>query len=121
MLAALFCILPVALHAQDNHQQVMRGGPGVRVMHLVNHGLWVHLEWNAGDLPLHIAGYNVYRSRVPGGPYRKITSRLDRRTFFKDYGVRQGRTYYYVTTAVNSRGLESRYSNEANAYIPYTY
>ena len=128
--AALFCILPVVLQAQNNSSQVYGNGPGLRVMHAVNHGLWVHLKWNEGDSPLytagddsriHIAGYNVYRSRVPGGPYRKINPKLDHKTFFKDYGVTQGRRYYYVTTAVNSRGRESRYSNEANVDIPYTY
>jgi hypothetical protein len=130
ILAALLCGLPVVLQAQENSNPVHGNNPGIRVMHVANDGFWVHLEWNKGDSPLygigdnspaHIAGYNVYRSRVRGGPYQKITSKLDRRTFFKDYGVKQGRTYYYVTTAVNSHGRESRYSNEANVRIPYTY
>jgi TolB protein len=37
---------------------------------------------------------------------------------YTDSSVQNGTTYYYVTTAVDSSGNESTYSNEASANIP---
>ena len=86
-------------------------------MRVPKSGPWVALEWNSSNAP-NAVGYNVYRSRISGGPYVKINSKLDPQTYFSDYWVTEGRTYYYVTTTVNSEGHESLYSNEAEVYIP---
>ncbi len=65
-----------------------------------------------------VAGYNVYRGAVSGGPYAKLTGSLDGSTAYTDTSVQSGATYYYVVTAVDSSGDESTYSNEAAAVIP---
>jgi len=64
-----------------------------------------------------VEGYNVYRGGQRGGPYSKIYA-LDPNTSYTDNTVTDGNTYYYVTTAVNSSGQESAYSNQVTAVIP---
>ena len=64
-----------------------------------------------------IAGYNVYRSTVSGGPYVRIAYKVPD-VSYTDTLVNRGRTYFYVVTAVNESGQESRYSNETRAVIP---
>jgi len=76
----------------------------------------VDLSWNAGGgNPM---GYNVFRSTVSGGPYQQINTALDASTNYTDSTVVSGKTYYYVTTAVNAKGQESAYSNIGEAVIP---
>lgn len=76
----------------------------------------VGLTWTDGG---QVAGYNVYRGTTLGGPYpNKLNSSLVPQTNFTDTTVQSGTTYYYVTTAVNSGGQESAYSNPASAAIP---
>jgi hypothetical protein len=65
-----------------------------------------------------VSGYNVYRSRISGGPYHRLTPALDMGTTYKDSGLLGGVTYYYVVTAVDSQGVESGYSNQALATVP---
>jgi fibronectin type 3 domain-containing protein len=55
---------------------------------------------------------------VSGGPYSKINSSLVTTLSYTDSTVQSGTTYYYVTTAVDSSGDESVYSNEVSAPIP---
>jgi hypothetical protein len=74
------------------------------------------LSWTDGGFG--IAGYNVYRGSVSGGPYTKINTALDANASYSDGSVLAGQTYYYVTTAVDGSGMESAYSNEAQAVIP---
>ena len=62
-----------------------------------------------------VVGYNVYRSTISGGPYTKLNPSLIATTSYTDQGLNNQNTYYYVTTAVDSQGLESVYSNEAVA------
>ena len=64
-----------------------------------------------------IAGYNVYRSTISGGPYVRLASRVPD-TSYTDTLVNSERTYFYVVTAVNQYNRESKYSNEARAVIP---
>jgi hypothetical protein len=75
----------------------------------------VSLSWGASTS---VVGYNVYRGGTSGGPYTKINSALDASTNYTDSSVQAGQTYYYVTTAVNSSGTESAYSNQVQAVIP---
>ena len=65
-----------------------------------------------------IVGYNVYRGIKHGGPYSIINNALDTSKDYTDYTVSAGTTYYYVTTAVDSAGVQSAYSNETQAVIP---
>lgn len=76
----------------------------------------VSLSWQ--DSASGIVGYNVYRSVTHGGPYQRVNNVLEASNNYVDYSVSGGRSYYYVTTAVNSSGAESAYSNEAKAVIP---
>lgn len=85
-------------------------GTGNPVQHLVN------LSWDPSSSQ--VVGYNVYRAGQSGGPYTKINSGLDANTAYTDGSVVGGQTYYYATTAVNSNGQESSYSNLAPAVIP---
>jgi hypothetical protein len=76
----------------------------------------VGLSWQPSDSQ--VVGYNVYRSGQSGGPYTRINSAVDPDTAYTDMSVTGGQTYYYATTAVNSQGQESGYSNLAQATIP---
>lgn len=77
----------------------------------------VSLTWAVSTSPS-ITGYNVYRGMVSGGPYTKLNSSLVTATTYIDATVEAGETYYYVTTALNSQGVESSNSNQAEAVIP---
>jgi fibronectin type 3 domain-containing protein len=76
----------------------------------------VDLSWNASTSSP--AGYNVYRGSASGGPYTKINLSLDAGNYYADGTVQSGQTYYYVTTAVDSSGTESGYSNQVTANVP---
>jgi len=76
----------------------------------------VALSWNSSSSSS-VAGYNVYRGVKTGGPYTQITSMNGDNTF-TDSSVQSGQTYFYVTTAVDSAGKESAYSNQTQAVIP---
>jgi hypothetical protein len=76
----------------------------------------VALTWNASASA--VAGYNVYRGTVSGGPYAKINATLVTPLSYTDSTVQSGTTYYYVTTAVDSSGTESVFSNQVSAVIP---
>jgi len=76
----------------------------------------VALTWDPSTSQ--VSGYNVYRGTTSGGPYSKINSSLDATTSFSDSTVSGGITYYYVTTAVDSAGDESTYSNQVQAIVP---
>jgi len=75
----------------------------------------VDLSWNGTST---VVGYNVYRGGQSGGPYTKINSALDASTTYADSSVQAGQTYYYVTTAVDSSGAESGYSNQIQVPVP---
>ncbi len=76
----------------------------------------VNLNWNPSTSQ--VMGYNVYRGSTAGGPYAKLNSSLDPSTAFTDSTVASAHTYYYVTTAVNSSGVESGYSNQVQVAVP---
>ena len=76
----------------------------------------VSLSWRASTSL--VAGYNVYRSTVSGGPYTKQTPSLVPGTAWRDASVVAGQRYYYVVTAIDLSGKESGYSNEASDLVP---
>jgi fibronectin type 3 domain-containing protein len=47
-----------------------------------------------------------------------LNSKLDADTYYTDATVAGDTTYYYATTAVNSSGKESSYSNQAKVVVP---
>lgn len=77
----------------------------------------VTLSWDASTSS-GVDGYNVYRGTVSGGPYTRLNSTLNTTMSTTDTTVQAGQTYYYVTTAVNSAGTESAYSNQVQAAVP---
>jgi hypothetical protein len=64
-----------------------------------------------------VIGYNVYRGAASQGPFAKISA-LHPKATFTDAGVAGGKTYFYVTTAVNQKGHESKFSNPVRVTIP---
>jgi len=86
-------------------------GTGATIQHTVE------LSWNAST-STSISGYNLYRATNAAGPYSKINPSLNTSMNYSDSTVQSGQTYYYVTTAVNSSGEESSYSNQVTASVP---
>lgn len=87
-------------------------GSGGTIQHMVD------LSWNAST-STSITGYNVYRGGAATGPFSKINPALNTSMTFSDSTVQSGETYYYVTTAVDSAGMESSYSNQVQALVPF--
>ena len=87
-------------------------GSGTTVQHIVD------LTWDASSSGS-IAGYNVYRATAASGPFSKINPALDAALNYSDNTVQSGSTYYYATTAVDTSGQESSYSNLTTAAIPF--
>ncbi len=77
----------------------------------------VGLSWDASTSS--VTGYYVYRSTTSGTGYAKLNPSSPATILaYTDSNVASGTTYYYVTTAVDSSGTESVYSNQATANIP---
>jgi Abnormal spindle-like microcephaly-assoc'd, ASPM-SPD-2-Hydin len=76
----------------------------------------VNLAWDASTSS--VTGYNIYRGTASGGPYSKLNSTLNSGTTYIDSTVAASSTYYYMTTALNSSGQESGYSNQVEVVIP---
>jgi len=76
----------------------------------------VTLSWGASSSP--VAGYNIYRGTVSGGPYTKINPSLETATVYTDSTVQGSTTYYYVATSVDSSSDESAFSNQTTAVVP---
>lgn len=75
----------------------------------------IALTWDSVT-EMDVAGYGVYRSETPMGPYEPLgqTPALS----YMDKNTTGGIEYCYVVTAVDFSGNESPYSNEAVAVAP---
>jgi len=102
----------VASNATNSPTTIALSGTGVQ---LIAHS--AALTWLPSTSL--VAGYNVYRGTVSGGPYSKLSSSLIALTTFTDSAVQSGQTYFYVVTAVDASNVESAYSNEISAIIPF--
>lgn len=102
----------ISFFSSANSVVATASGSGATVQHIVN------LSWNAST-STSITGYNVYRGGSATGPYSKINAALDQSMNYSDSTVQSGKTYYYVTTAVDSSGAESSYSNQVQAAVPF--
>jgi hypothetical protein len=101
----------VTSNATGSPSTITLSGTGVTVTpHTVS------LSWTASTST--VSGYNVYRSTTNGSGYAKLNSTLVATVDYTDSAVQNSTTYYYVTTAVDSSGNESAYSNQAQAIIP---
>jgi fibronectin type 3 domain-containing protein len=66
-----------------------------------------------------LAGYNVYRAVISGGPYARVSPTLSPTSVsFVDTSPSSGQTYFYVVTAVGGSGVESVVSNEVAVNVP---
>jgi hypothetical protein len=65
-----------------------------------------------------VAGYNVYRGTVSGGPYTLVNSTPVAAVTYTDSGVAAGTTYYYVVRSVGSDGSLSAASSQVTASVP---
>jgi hypothetical protein len=101
----------IVSNATNSPQSIALSGVGAAP---VTHS--VTLSWQPSTSS--VVGYNVYEATTSGGPYTKMTSSPTPSTIFSDTSVTSGDTYYFVTTAVDSSGDESTYSNQAVAVIP---
>jgi fibronectin type 3 domain-containing protein len=77
---------------------------------------YVALSWIPSNSQ--VVGYNIYRRVSPNGAYIKLNSSVDAITSYTDSTVSLGQTYDYATTAVNTSGQESSYSNQVEVAIP---
>jgi fibronectin type 3 domain-containing protein len=59
----------------------------------------------------------VYRSDTSAGPFVKLASRVPAPPY-EDSSVRSGHTYFYVVTALDQAGRESKFSQQIQAKIP---
>jgi hypothetical protein len=100
--------LTISSNAQNGNLTIPLNGTGVATKS-------VALSWNATGSQL--AGFNVYRSTVSGGPYGKINGTLVAPATYTDPTVLSGTTYYYAVTEVGTNGMESAYSNQAAATV----
>ncbi len=77
----------------------------------------INLSWKESS-DAGVAGYQVYRSAVPGDRYIRLNPSLLTGCNYTDPNVAADKTFYYVVTAVDAGGYESGYSNEASARSP---
>jgi hypothetical protein len=76
----------------------------------------VSIAWDASTSS--DVNYFIYRGTKSGGPYTKLNSTAQSTLSYSDSSVLAGSTYYYVTTSVNSKNVESSYSNQISVSIP---
>jgi hypothetical protein len=74
---------------------IVNAGPGI-----------VSLDWD-NNTDSDFAGFNVYRSTTSGGPYSLVASLISA-SAYDDTDVSNGTTYYYVVSAVDNSGFESK-------------
>ena len=75
----------------------------------------VRLNWE--ESPVAVAGYAIYRSAEPSGPYTRISTEVPAPEFV-DSGLAAGHTYYYVVASLDSDQAESESSAPIVATIP---
>jgi fibronectin type 3 domain-containing protein len=105
---------PVTITAQSAYDSNSSATASVTITAPIAHD--VNLSWAASSSA--VAGYNIYRGAHSGGPFARINSSLETATVYRDSTVVSGQIYYYTTTAVDSSGTESGYSNVAQAVVP---
>lgn len=96
LVALALCATPACTHKTERHS--------------------VTLRWNA-PAGAAVVGYNIYRSTTPGMGFVQLAAGV-KGTSYEDRLVTSERTYFYVITAVDGAGHESRFSDEASATVP---
>ncbi len=101
----------IASNASNSPMTISLAGAGTTT---ASHS--VAINWTPSSSA--VAGYNVYRSQVSGGPYSKLDSTVVSANSYVDATVQAGQTYYYVVTSVTSGGTQSADSTQALATVP---
>ncbi len=70
----------------------------------------VELRWDANRES--VVGYHIYRSTASGGPYQRLSITPQAGLQFTDRFLKAETVYYYVVSAVDAQGRESRPSIE---------
>jgi plastocyanin len=80
----------------------------------------IQVSWTGVSSP-DLDGYKLYRSTASSGPFTtQVGPTTISGTAHTDQSVQPGVTYYYVVSAVDTRGRESMQSNIASATVPST-
>jgi rhamnogalacturonan endolyase len=74
----------------------------------------VKLQWDKNPEP-DLAGYNIYRSELEQGPFKRLNGTLLTENSFIDSVVLNDITYFYAATATDTLNNESRYSGIISA------
>lgn len=78
---------------------------------------WMPPTLNTDGSPLtDLAGYRIYYGNQPGNYHSSILVDNPGLTIYVVENLRPN-TYYFVMTAINSRGVESDFSNEASRQV----
>lgn len=93
-----------------NYSSCRRAGKQTRPTHKV------FLTWNRST-STDVIGYGVYRADVSGGPYTRLATQMGSSPAFTDTTVKPAHIYYYVVTAIDRKGNESKFSNQAQAAV----
>jgi fibronectin type 3 domain-containing protein len=101
----------VTSNATNRAVTVSLSGTGVQ-----SSGHSVMLSWMPSTVAAH--GYNVYRSSDAGVGFTKLNVAPLTTTQYDDSTVQSGQTYFYAATSLDSRNVESSFSNEASVTIP---
>lgn len=76
------------------------------------------VENEDGSPLLDLAGYNLYWGRVSLQYDESLSIDNPGLTTYVLDGLPRYQTFYFVITALNSKGVESEYSNEASKTVP---
>jgi hypothetical protein len=76
----------------------------------------VFLSWGPSASP--VIGYNVYRTTKPGKGYDLLNDSPIQDTSYTDTTAKNGKSYFYVVTAVDNENVQSDFSNEVAADVP---
>jgi hypothetical protein len=101
----------VTSNATNRAVTVSLSGTGVQ-----SSGHSVMLSWMPSTVAVH--GYNVYRSSDAGVGFTKLNVTPLATTQYDDSTVQAGQTYLYAATSLDSRNVESSFSNEVSVTIP---
>lgn len=93
--------------------QIPQGAPAVPTgLDIHRQGPFVRLQWNQNSAA-GVAGYHIWRGRIKGGPYARITTTPTHKNWYMNKTTAMGMaTYYYVVTAMGTNGCESGFSKE---------
>lgn len=76
----------------------------------------IDLTWTPSE-EADLAGYNVYR-RQGMNEAARISTELVKTPSYRDTNVQPGKTYFYIVTAVDTRGNEGKFSEPAYEKVP---